>query len=166
MSWDVLSVKERYAGKMLWPFLRQVSPASLLDISDSYCQRGVVDESGMISNHVGTYSMCAPTLLIYTQEVQISNSTELPSWRMQFLVLLRLLTTCGYGVSKMVTTASLKILIVSLFKTLLPCRPNVVVKWLTLLLRTLVVWGSNLCPDTGYSDWGVSWFFSVPPGKF
>jgi hypothetical protein len=40
--------------------------------------------------------------------------------------------------------------------------PNVVVEWLTLLLRIREVQGSNL----GYPDWGFSWFSSVPPGKF
>jgi hypothetical protein len=31
-------------------------------------------------------------------------------------------------------------------------RPNVVVEWLTLLLRIREVPGSNLGPDTGYPD--------------
>jgi hypothetical protein len=41
--------------------------------------------------------------------------------------------------------------------------PNVVIEWLTLLLRILEVSDSNLNPETGYSDWHVSWFSLVPP---
>jgi hypothetical protein len=26
--------------------------------------------------------------------------------------------------------------------------------------------GSNLDPETGYPDWGFSWYSSIPPGKF
>jgi hypothetical protein len=44
--------------------------------------------------------------------------------------------------------------------------PNVVVEWLTLLLRIREVLGSNLGPDIGYTDWGVSWVSSVPPAEF
>jgi hypothetical protein len=43
--------------------------------------------------------------------------------------------------------------------------PNVMVEWLALLLRILEVPGSNLGPETGHSDWGFSWFSSIPPGK-
>jgi len=32
------------------------------------------------------------------------------------------------------------------------------VEWLTLLLRIQEVPGSNLGPETGYTDWGFSWF--------
>jgi hypothetical protein len=39
--------------------------------------------------------------------------------------------------------------------------PNVVVEWLTLLLRIWEVLGSNLGPETGYPDLGFSWFSSV-----
>jgi hypothetical protein len=39
-----------------------------------------------------------------------------------------------------------------------------VVEWLTLLLHIWEVLGSNV--ETGYPDWGFSWFYSVPPGKF
>jgi hypothetical protein len=42
---------------------------------------------------------------------------------------------------------------------------NVLVRWLTFLLRTREVPGSNLGPETGYPDWGISWLSSVPPGK-
>jgi hypothetical protein len=41
---------------------------------------------------------------------------------------------------------------------------NVVVEWLTILLRIWEVPGSNL--ETGYPCWGFSWFFSVPTGEF
>jgi hypothetical protein len=44
--------------------------------------------------------------------------------------------------------------------------PNVVVGWLTLLLRNQEVPGSNLGPKTGCPDWGFLWFFSVPPRDF
>jgi hypothetical protein len=40
-----------------------------------------------------------------------------------------------------------------------------VVELLTLLLRILEFPGSNLGLDTGYPDWGVSWFSPVPPGN-
>jgi hypothetical protein len=40
--------------------------------------------------------------------------------------------------------------------------PNVVVEWLKLLLRFREVPGSNLSSETGYPDWGFSWFCSVP----
>jgi hypothetical protein len=50
---------------------RQVSPALLLDISARYFLRTLVDESGMIRNHIGMHnrsemvtvngSPCAPT---------------------------------------------------------------------------------------------------------
>jgi hypothetical protein len=35
---------------------RQVSPASLLGVSAGYCQRAVVDESGMIRTQLETHS--------------------------------------------------------------------------------------------------------------
>jgi hypothetical protein len=34
------------------------------------------------------------------------------------------------------------------------------------MLRVLELPDSNLGPETGYSDRGLSWFFSVPPGEF
>jgi hypothetical protein len=40
----------------------------------------------------------------------------------------------------------------------------VVVEWLTLLLRIREDPGSNLSPDTGYTD-GFLWFSSVPRGR-
>jgi hypothetical protein len=40
---------------------------------------------------------------------------------------------------------------------------NVVVEGLTLLLRIREVTSSNLGSKTGYSDWGVLWFSSLPP---
>jgi hypothetical protein len=43
--------------------------------------------------------------------------------------------------------------------------PNVVVEWLTLLVRIRDVSGSNLRPEPGYVDCGFSWLSSVPPGK-
>jgi hypothetical protein len=43
--------------------------------------------------------------------------------------------------------------------------PNVVVEWVTPLLRIREVPGSNIAPETGYSDWGFSWVSSVPPGE-
>jgi hypothetical protein len=43
--------------------------------------------------------------------------------------------------------------------------PNVVVEWFTLLLRVQEVPGSNLDPETGYPDWGFSWFSSVHAGE-
>jgi hypothetical protein len=42
--------------------------------------------------------------------------------------------------------------------------PNIAVEWLTHLFRIREVPGSNLGPDTGYPDWGFSWFSSVLPG--
>jgi hypothetical protein len=44
--------------------------------------------------------------------------------------------------------------------------PNVVVEWLTPLLRIREVPGSNPGTETGYPDEGFSWLSSVPPGKF
>jgi hypothetical protein len=44
--------------------------------------------------------------------------------------------------------------------------PNVVVKWLTLLLHIQEVPGWNLGPETAYLDWSFSYFFSVLPGEF
>jgi hypothetical protein len=41
--------------------------------------------------------------------------------------------------------------------------PNVVVEWLTHLLRIREVPGSNFGPETGYPDWGFSRFFSISP---
>jgi hypothetical protein len=59
------------SGKIQWPFCHQVSPASLLDVPASNCQRALVDESGMITNQVGKHdrsemvvvqgSPCVPT---------------------------------------------------------------------------------------------------------
>jgi hypothetical protein len=43
--------------------------------------------------------------------------------------------------------------------------PNVVDGWLALLhIREDPGW--NLGPETGYPDWGLSCFPSVPPGEF
>jgi hypothetical protein len=42
---------------------------------------------------------------------------------------------------------------------------NFVVEWLTLLLRIREVPGSNLGSETGYTDWGFSWFSSVLPSE-
>jgi hypothetical protein len=42
---------------------------------------------------------------------------------------------------------------------------NVVVEWLTLLLRILEVLDSKLGPETSYPDWGISWFSSILPSK-
>jgi hypothetical protein len=42
-------------------------------------------------------------------------------------------------------------------------RPNVVVRWLTLLRRIREVQGSNLGSETGYPE--VMWFYSVSPGE-
>jgi hypothetical protein len=44
-------------------------------------------------------------------------------------------------------------------------KPNVVAEWLTLLLRIREVSDLNLGPETGYLDWGFSWFSSVRPHK-
>jgi hypothetical protein len=41
---------------------------------------------------------------------------------------------------------------------------NVVLEWLTLLLRIREIPGPNLGTETGYTDWFL-WFFSDPPGK-
>jgi hypothetical protein len=38
-------------------------------------------------------------------------------------------------------------------------------EWLTFLLHILEVPGSNLSQETGYPDWGFSWFSSVLPGN-
>jgi hypothetical protein len=40
---------------------------------------------------------------------------------------------------------------------------NVVVEWLTLLLRIQEVPGSNLDQEVEYPDWGSSWFLPVLP---
>jgi hypothetical protein len=45
-------------------------------------------------------------------------------------------------------------------------QPNVMVEWLTLLLRIREVLLSNLGPENGYPDWRFSWFSSVPPDKY
>jgi hypothetical protein len=51
--------KEPYRSGISWAkftaIFRQVSPALLPDISDGYCQRSLVDKSGMISTQMGTY---------------------------------------------------------------------------------------------------------------
>jgi hypothetical protein len=41
---------------------------------------------------------------------------------------------------------------------------NIVVEWLTLLFHIQEVPGSNLVPETDYSE-GIFVFFSVPPGR-
>jgi hypothetical protein len=43
--------------------------------------------------------------------------------------------------------------------------PNVVVEWLTLILRIREGPGSILGPATGYPNSRFSWFSSVPPGE-
>jgi hypothetical protein len=47
-----------------------------------------------------------------------------------------------------------------------PQRPNIVVEWLTPLLRIREVLGSNVGPETGYPDWACSWFYSFSPGEW
>jgi hypothetical protein len=42
---------------------------------------------------------------------------------------------------------------------------DVVVEWLTFLIRFRETLGSHLGPETVYSDWGPSYMFSVLPGK-
>jgi hypothetical protein len=42
---------------------------------------------------------------------------------------------------------------------------NVVVEWLAHLLRIQEVSRSNLGPETGYPDWGLSWSSSIPLGN-
>jgi hypothetical protein len=44
-------------------------------------------------------------------------------------------------------------------------KPNVVVEWLTFLLRTREVPGVNIGLETGYPNWGFSWFASFPPDE-
>jgi hypothetical protein len=44
-------------------------------------------------------------------------------------------------------------------------EPNVVVKWLALMLCIRVIPGSDLSLETGYHHWDFSWFSSVTPGK-
>jgi hypothetical protein len=44
--------------------------------------------------------------------------------------------------------------------------PNIVAKWLALLLHIQDVPKSNPDPETRCPDWGFSRFFSVPPGKY
>jgi hypothetical protein len=44
--------------------------------------------------------------------------------------------------------------------------PNVVVKWLTLLLRVREISGSNPDPEAGCPAWDVWWFYSVTSGEF
>jgi hypothetical protein len=44
--------------------------------------------------------------------------------------------------------------------------PNIAFDCLALLLRIQEDPGSNHGPETGYPDWGVSWFSSFPPWKF
>jgi hypothetical protein len=44
-------------------------------------------------------------------------------------------------------------------------KPNVMVKWLTFQLRIREIPGSNLDPETSYSDCGFSWFSSVTPAN-
>jgi hypothetical protein len=47
----------------------------------------------------------------------------------------------------------------------LNCKlPNVVVEWLTLLLRIREVPALNLGSETDYNHWCLLWFPSVPPG--
>jgi hypothetical protein len=46
-----------------------------------------------------------------------------------------------------------------------PWTPNVVVEWLTLLLRIREVPGSNFGPLTGYPGLYFSWFLSAPLGE-
>jgi hypothetical protein len=52
----MLQVRKKYfAGKIHRPFL-QVSPASLLDVSDDNCQGALAEESGMIRKQMGMYN--------------------------------------------------------------------------------------------------------------
>lgn len=44
--------------------------------------------------------------------------------------------------------------------------PNIAVRWSTLLLPIREFQSSHLGPDTSYSDWVLSWFYSFSPGKF
>jgi hypothetical protein len=44
------------------------------------------------------------------------------------------------------------------------CEPNVVVDWLTLVIRTWEVRGPHLILQMGYRHWGLLWLFSVRPG--
>jgi ubiquinone biosynthesis protein COQ9 len=43
-------------------------------------------------------------------------------------------------------------------------EPNSAVKWLALLLCILAIQGSNLYPETNYTNRGISLSSSVPPG--
>jgi hypothetical protein len=59
------------------------------------------------------------------------------------------------------------ILILSYRRSVIYSSPvNIVAEWLTLLLRIREVSVSNLGSETGYPDWGLSWYFSVSPGEF
>lgn len=39
-------------------------------------------------------------------------------------------------------------------------------EWVAFLHHILEVWSSNLGQEASYPDWSVSWFFTVPSGKF
>jgi hypothetical protein len=43
--------------------------------------------------------------------------------------------------------------------------PNVVIKLVALLLQMLEIMSSKLGPETGYPEWGLSWFSLITPGK-
>jgi hypothetical protein len=49
-------MKEIFRRQYLLVISRQVSPASLLDISAGHCQRALVDESGKIINQMWTHN--------------------------------------------------------------------------------------------------------------
>jgi hypothetical protein len=51
-----MSMKEILRRKNSAATSRKVSPSSLLDDSDSNFQRALLDESGMIINHMGTHN--------------------------------------------------------------------------------------------------------------
>jgi hypothetical protein len=42
---------------------------------------------------------------------------------------------------------------------------NDVAKWASHVFRSFQILTSNANTETGYLDWGVSWFYSIPSGK-
>jgi hypothetical protein len=70
-------------GKTQRQFPLQVSPASLLDVSSGYCQRALVDESGMIRKSDGDAQQirngCGArvTLCVNPTRIKIKNSSIL-----------------------------------------------------------------------------------------
>jgi hypothetical protein len=69
-------VKERYGykrdfvGKIHLPFLRHVSPASLIHVSGGNCQRALMDELGMIRNEMGTQNEIATQMIDFFRTPQ------------------------------------------------------------------------------------------------